>query len=226
MFQRGVLDQGYWPDGIYTAPTDAALRYDIEMAKQFGFNMCRKHAKVEPDRWYYWTDKLGELVWQDMPQAFGAAERRRQAQWQTEWNARSLTQRRNHPSIIVWTTFNEGWGQHDTAQIVALTKQLDPSRLVNAASGWTDEHVGDINDTHAYPGPWCNLPEPTRAAVDGEFGGVTMRVPGHMWTTDVIGYGRTLGDAWHVTQTYQKLLKTAYGCRDTRGHERRSSTRN
>ena len=123
----------------------------------------------------------------------------------------------NHPSIIVWTIFNEGWGQHDTEQIVALTKQLDPTRLVNNASGWTDKGVGDIHDTHAYPGPWSEMPEPTRAAVNGEFGGVTLRVPGHMWTTDVFGYGATLRGSWTATRNYQNLLKNAYGLRDDRG---------
>jgi hypothetical protein len=216
LFEVGVLDQGYWPDGIYTAPTDAALRSDIDAAKGFGFNLLRKHAKVEPERWYYWTDKLGMLVWQDMPQAFGTLNDDAKAQWLTEWK-REIATHYNHPSIIVWTTFNEGWGQHDTEAIVALTKHLDPSRLVNNASGWTDAGVGDIRDTHAYPGPWSELPEPTRAAVNGEFGGVTMRVPDHMWTRSVFGYGKTLGESWQVTQKYQDLLKNGYGLRATRG---------
>jgi hypothetical protein len=221
VFQVGALDQGYWPDGIYTAPTDDALKSDIVAAKKLGFNLLRKHAKVEPDRWYYWTDKLGMLVWQDMPQAFGKAKSASplsdaaSAQWLTEWK-QILAQRMNHPSIIVWTTFNEGWGQHDTQSIVALTKQIDPSRLVNDASGWTDKGVGDIHDTHAYPGPWCEKPEPTRAVVNGEFGGITMRVNGHMWTADLFGYGKTLSNGWKVTQRYQKLLKTAYRLRDER----------
>ena len=219
IFQVGTLDQGYWPDGIYTAPTDGALRSDIDFAKSLGFNLLRKHAKVEPERWYYWTDKLGMLVWQDMPQAFGNGETfiaATKAQWLTEWK-REVATHDNHPSIIVWTTFNEGWGQHDTEAIVALTKQLDPTRLVDDASGWTDKGVGDIADTHAYPGPWSGQPEPTRAAVNGEFGGVTERVPGHMWTTDVMGYGKTLVNRWQVTQRYQELLKSGYGIRDTRG---------
>ena len=216
VFQVGALDQGYWPDGIYTAPTDDALRYDIQVAKNLGLNLLRKHAKVEPDRWYYWTDKLGMLVWQDMPQAFGDLNDAAKAQWLTEWK-REIATHSNHPSIVVWTTFNEGWGQHDTEAIVALTKQLDPSRLVNNASGWTDKGVGDIRDTHAYPGPWSELPEPTRAAVNGEFGGVTASFPGHMWAKTVMGYGKTLNGSWQVTQKYQNLLKNAYGIRDTRG---------
>ncbi len=220
VFQVGALDQGYWPDGIYTAPTDAALRFDIEAARRFGLNLLRKHAKVEPDRWYYWTDKLGMLVWQDMPQGFsgrgGAISDEGKRQFETELR-RLIAGLYNHPSIVVWTTFNEGWGQHDSKQVADLVKQLDPSRLVNSASGWNDEHAGDIADTHAYPGPWSGKPEPLRAAVNGEFGGVTMRVPGHMWTQDVFGYGATLRDSRLVTKRYQQLLRKAYDLRDTQG---------
>ena len=217
VFQVGALDQGYWPDGIYTAPTDEALRFDIEAAKRFGFNLLRKHAKVEPERWYYWTDKLGMLVWQDMPQAFGTLNDEAKAQWEIEWR-REIATHSNHPSIIVWTAFNEGWGQHDTPAIVALTKQLDPSRLVNNASGWNDAKVGDIADTHAYPGPWSGKPEPTRAAVNGEFGGVTMRVPGHVWTTgEVMGYGATLQEGRLVTKRYQQLLRAGYELMQSQG---------
>jgi len=217
VFQVGALDQGYWPDGIYTAPTDDALKFDIVAAKQLGFNLLRKHAKLEPERWYYWTDKLGMLVWQDMPQAFGNLNDAAKQQWETEWRS-EVAEFYNHPSIIVWTTFNEGWGQHDTEQIVALTRQLDPTRLVNNASGWTDKGVGDLHDTHAYPGPWSNLPEPTRAAVNGEFGGVTMRVDGHtLFQGRVMGYGATLSSGWKTTKRYQELLRNAYGIEESRG---------
>lgn len=220
VFQVGLLDQGYWPDGIYTAPTDEALRYDIEVSKKLGYNLLRKHAKVEPERWYYWTDRLGILVWQDMPQAFGgrdgALTDEVKEQWDLEWK-REIEGFYNHPSIIVWTTFNEGWGQHDTERIVALTKQLDPTRLVNNASGWTDMKVGDIADTHAYPGPGSGRPESTRAAVNGEFGGITMRIDGHMWTQDVFGYGSTLRSTTLVTKRYQDLLRKAYKMRDELG---------
>ncbi len=215
LFQVGALDQGYWPDGIYTAPTDEALRYDIEISKKLGFNLLRKHAKVEPDRWYYWTDKLGMLVWQDMPQAFGGSlTNEAKTQWLTEWQS-EIAAFYNHPSIVVWTTFNEGWGQHDTESIVALTRKLDPTRLINNASGWTDKGVGDLVDTHAYPGPWSEKPEAARAAVNGEFGGVTMQVDGHLWTTAVMGYGTTLKDSWLATKRYQALMKDAYKLRDT-----------
>jgi beta-galactosidase/beta-glucuronidase len=211
VFEMGTLDQGYWPAGVYTAPTDAALRYDIAITKQLGFNLIRKHAKVEPPRWYYWADKLGILVWQDMPQMFLAKGQTltpaASAEFEKEWRA-EIAEFYNHPSIIVWTTFNEGWGQHDTAALVALTKQLDPSRLVNDASGWTDMGVGDLQDTHAYPGPGDKPPATDRATVDGEFGGVTMAVPGHMWTTQKLkGYGAVLHDSRLVTSRYQDLLK-------------------
>ena len=220
LLQIGLLDQGYWPDGNYTAPTDDALKYDIETSRKLGYNLLRKHAKVEPARWYYWCDKLGMLVWQDMPQAFGgkggSLSEPAKAQWLTEWKA-EIAQFFNAPSIIVWTTFNEGWGQHDTEEIVALTKKLDPTRLVNNASGWNDKKVGDIADTHAYPGPWSGKPEETRAAVDGEFGGVTETIPGHVWASKTFGYGNVLQSKWLATARYLKLLKTAYRLRDELG---------
>ncbi|MBC8136229.1 MAG: glycoside hydrolase family 2 [Fibrella sp.] len=222
IFQVGALDQGYWPDGIFTAPTDAALKYDIVAAKKLGYNLLRKHAKVEPDRWYYHADKLGMLVWQDMPQMFGGKDGAlsdvAKAQFEAEWR-RIITQFYNYPSIVVWTTFNEGMGQHDTEKIVALTKQLDPTRLVNNASGWVDKNVGDMHDTHAYPGPWSNLPEANRAAVNGEFGGITMNVDGHRWNNnvDVMGYGATLQSGWLATKRLQALYKTVYELKETRG---------
>ena len=231
VFERGVLNQGYWPDGEYTPPTDAAMRNDIVMTKQFGFNMCRKHAKVEPDRWYYWADKLGELVWQDMPQAFGTLNDAAKAQFQTE-----LTQlihgRRNHPSIIMWTLFNEGWGQHDTKALTDDARQLDPSRLINSASGGynqmrggkmsqyrlpTPSGYGDVIDTHVYPDPSSEKPDETRAAVVGEFGGISMRVPGHDWNAANFGYGAVMNDGWHLTQHYQHVLQEAYALRDDPG---------
>ena len=232
VFEVGTLDQGYWPDGIYTAPTDDALKSDIQAAKGFGFNLLRKHAKVEPERWYYWTDKLGMLVWQDMPQAFGddftAATKR---QWLAEFR-RLIATHDNHPSIIVWTLFNEGWGQHDTEAITALARQLDPTRLINSASGGynqavngkmsqsrlpTPPGVGDINDTHTYPDPTSEKQDPTRALVCGEFGGISFRVPGHLWEGQNFGYGTVLRDGWHLTERYRQLLKEAYALRDSNG---------
>ncbi len=219
LLEIGLLDQGYWPEGVYTAPTDDALRFDIQTAKQLGYNLLRKHAKVEPQRWYYWADRVGMLVWQDMPQAFGGKaglDDAAKQQWLVEWRA-EIAELFNSPSIIVWTAFNEGWGQHDTGQIVAATKELDPTRLVDNASGWADMKVGDIADTHAYPGPWSGTPEAARAAVDGEFGGVTSSVPGHRWATSHFGYGAVLDNKWIATKRYVDLLKTAYRLSEERG---------
>src|SRR4051794_33471342 len=161
-FQVGPLDQGFWPDGIYTAPTDEALRYDIEITKNLGFNMTRKHVKVEPDRWYYWCDTLGLLVWQDMvagdkgigpndPDLKRSPESARQYEVELKAMVEGLY---SHPSIIMWVVFNEGWGQFDTARIVEMTRKLAPTRLVDCASGWTDRAgVGDVHDLHSYPRP-------------------------------------------------------------------------
>ncbi len=179
MFQMGVLDQGFWPDGLYTAPADEALRYDLETAKRLGFNMVRKHVKVEPDRWYYWADKLGLLVWQDMPSANNTSEIGRR-QFEVELT-RLLDQKANHPSIILWVLFNEGWGQFDTERLTRRIKSIDPSRLVNSASGWTDLKVGDVVDLHSYPAPMAPATEPVRAAVLGEFGGLGLGITNHTW---------------------------------------------
>jgi len=184
LLQVGPLDQGWWPDGLYTAPTDEALRYDIEVTKRLGFNMARKHVKVEPERWYYWADTLGLLVWQDMPSTVvrGNATRTLESTTQFERELDALIdQRRNHPSIIMWVPFNEGWGQYDTPRIVEAVRQRDPSRLVNNASGWTDAKVGDVNDIHRYPGPGAPPKEAARAAVLGEFGGLGLPLAGHTW---------------------------------------------
>ncbi len=192
LFQNGPLDQGYWPDGLYTAPTDEALRYDIEVAKKLGFNMIRKHAKVEPDRWYYWTDKLGMLVWQDMPQVNPTdfekkvtSESKKQFELELQ---RMIQHLYNHPSIVMWVLFNEAWGQYDTERLTARVKMMDPSRLVNNASGWTDKKVGDVLDWHVYPGPASPLPQADRAAVLGEFGGLGLPIEGHLWQKENWGY--------------------------------------
>ena len=191
-FQLGPLDQGFWPDGLYTAPTDEALRYDIEVTRQLGFNMARKHVKIEPARWYYWCDRLGLLVWQDMPSGdryIGSRDPdiertpESRAQFEQEYSA-LIEGLGNHPSIIMWVPFNEGWGQFDTARIVELTKKLDPTRLVNNASGWTDRGVGDVNDIHRYPGPGAPEPEKNRAGVLGEFGGLGLPLSGHTWQAE------------------------------------------
>lgn len=213
LFEVGPLDQGFWPDGIYTAPTDEALRYDIEMTKKLGFNVTRKHVKVEPDRWYYWCDRLGLLVWQDMPSGNNSSDAGKQ-QFQTELQ-RLIEGRRNHPSIIMWVVFNEGWGQHDTETLVPWVKKLDPSRLVDNASGWTDKKVGDVIDMHNYPGPGSPAPEPQRAAVLGEFGGLGLGIEGHTWAK-TWGY-RGTANSEQLTRDYMKLLRRAYELKDNPG---------
>ena len=183
LFQYGLLDQGWWPDGLYTAPTDAALQSDIEATKRLGFNLIRKHVKVEPARWYYHADRLGVLVWQDMPS--GMLSSNEQGSSNPQVFAAELEHmidaHRNHPSIVMWVPFNEGWGQHDTEKYVAWIKQKDPTRLVNNASGWTDKNAGDVSDVHSYPNPVRPPLEDKRAAVLGEFGGLGLPLEGHTW---------------------------------------------
>ncbi|MEY4570028.1 MAG: Evolved beta-galactosidase subunit alpha [Verrucomicrobiota bacterium] len=181
-FQYGPLDQGFWPDGIYTAPTDDALKSDIEQAKILGCNMIRKHIKVESARWYYWADKLGMLVWQDMPSCNSynsEAQPIDKPQFKAELT-RMVDSRRNHPSIISWVIFNEGQGQHDTVELTNFLKTRDPSRLVNQASGWTDFGGGDVFDYHHYTDP-VSPASATRAVVCGEYGGVGLPVANHIW---------------------------------------------
>jgi hypothetical protein len=215
LFQLGQLDQGFWPDGLYTAPTDEALRSDIETMKDLGFNMARKHVKIEPDRWYYWCDKLGLLVWQDMPSgdAFirdnGADIQRTPesaAQFEKELEAmvRVLI---NHPSIVMWVPFNEGWGQWDTARIADLIRSWDPTRLVNNASGWADRGAGDVNDVHKYPGPDAPKPEDKRAAVLGEYGGLGLPVKGHTWQDEKNWGYKSFDDPAKLTDAFLDLQR-------------------
>lgn len=186
LFQIGPLDQGWWPDGLYTAATDEALRFDVEMTRKLGYNMARKHVKVEPARWYYHCDQLGLLVWQDMPSGGGAGERIGdgtsfpRSQFELELQ-RMIAALHNHPCIVMWVPFNEGWGQHDTPQVVAAVQNYDPTRPVNEASGWTDHGSGDVKDIHSYPGPAMPALEDNRVAVLGEFGGLGIPLPGHLW---------------------------------------------
>jgi len=215
-FMIGPLDQGWWPDGLYTAPTDEASRYDIEMLKKMGYNMCRKHVKVEPARWYYWCDKLGFMVWQDMPSAMSKSHPtgvKRDAPVDAEFTPQEdkgfraelrsmLSQLQNYPSIVAWVPFNEGWGQHQTNDILKLVKQLDPSRLVDGPSGWEDRGHGDMKDMHKYPGPDMYTVIPGRASVLGEFGGLGLPVEGHLWWNK-----RNWG---YKTFTDQALLNNAY----------------
>jgi hypothetical protein len=207
LFQVGPLDQGWWPDGLYTAPTDTALRYDIDVTKRLGFNMARKHVKVEPDRWYYWADRLGLLVWQDMPSTISRGTPRPESGPQFELELREMIDEfRNHPSIVMWVPFNEGWGQYDTPRIVEWIAKYDPSRLVNNASGWTDMKVGDVNDIHRYPGPGAPPPETVRASVLGEFGGLGLPLAGHTWQSQANWSYRGYTTEAALTDAYVELI--------------------
>jgi len=211
-FQYGTLDQGWWPDGLYRAPTDEALRYDIEVTKKLGFNTLRKHIKVEPERFYYWCDKLGILVWQDMVSGDVTGE------WGTERSEESAKQFElelsqmvsnlyNHPSIVMWVIFNEGWGQYDTERLVEWTKKRDRSRLVIGASGFVDKGVGDIHSVHSYPGPTGAPAEKGRALVLGEFGGLGLPVKGHAWQEKKSWGYRGFKDVKGLTSAYEALLE-------------------
>jgi Glycosyl hydrolases family 2, sugar binding domain/Glycosyl hydrolases family 2, TIM barrel domain/Glycosyl hydrolases family 2 len=229
VFLIGTLDQGFWPDGLYTAPTDEALRWDLETTKKLGFNLVRKHVKVEPARWYYWCDRLGLVVFQDMPSGdksapevtatSGSAEARdwqaSKAQitrspestkdYQTEL-LELIASRRQFPSIIAWVAFNEGWGQFDTEGTVRLIKEHDGRRLLTPASGWNDFPLGDIHDIHAYPGPAAPKAEAERAAVLGEFGGLGLPIEGHLWTSGSKNWGyRKYNTRDELTAAYLKL---------------------
>ena len=219
LFQHGPLDQGWWPDGLYTAPTDEALAYDLEVTKQLGFNMLRKHVKVEPARFYYHCDRLGVLVWQDMPsgdpQHYISSDKNKpdanrspeaKENFEREWKE-IIEFLYNQPSIVVWVPFNEGWGQYDTCRILSFTKELDPTRLVDGPSGWTDRNCGDIHDIHQYRGPAMPQPEENRAIVLGEYGGLGLPIEGHTWlkTDKNWGYGGNLKDKDDLLGTYHQL---------------------
>ncbi len=198
IFHFGPLDQGWWPDGLYTAPTDEALLYDVQKTKDFGYNMIRKHVKVEPARWYTHCDRLGILVWQDMPNGgrspqwqnrnyFNGKEfiptAESEANYRKEWKA-IMDYLYSNPSVAVWVPFNEAWGQFKTEDIAEWTKGYDPSRLVNPASGGNHYRTGDILDLHNYPGPDMYLYDAERATVLGEYGGIGLPMQGHLWQTD------------------------------------------
>jgi hypothetical protein len=201
-FLLATLDQGYWPDGIYTAPTDAALKFDIQKTKDLGFNTIRKHIKVEPARWYYWADRIGLMVWQDMPSVpTGRNDKLSEAdkaRFRRDVTA-IVEQLKGETSIIGWIPFNEGWGQWSipaAAELAAQIRQLDPSRLVDARSGANccdtkgDPHAGDVYDVHDYQGPGLPRPDAERASMDGEHGGLTLGIPGHVWPNTAINpYG-------------------------------------
>jgi len=224
VFQVGPLDQGFWPDGLYTAPTDEALKFDIEVTKKLGFNMTRKHIKVEPDRWYYWCDKLGLLVWQDMPSVNSYREPKEvkakpievvKPQFKTELE-QLVINHWNHPSIIMWVVFNEEQGQHDTEALVARVRELDPSRLINNASGHRDKNCGDVIDYHSYAGPGVLKFEEKRASVMGECGGFGYSVDDHRWTNKAIGIELTK-DREKMNRNYEKTIAKSWELKDLAG---------
>ncbi len=216
VFHLATLDQGWWPDGPYTPPADAALVYEIEFLKAAGFNAARKHIKVEPARYYYHCDRLGLLVWQDMPSGFLPAQfvapndeaegLRSSASTQVFENelTRMIRALRSHPSIVVWVLHNEGWGQFDSARLTAAVRSIDPTRVIDAGSGWLDLGAGDLIDRHDYaPEPTAPAPDERRARVIGEFGGLGWPVEGHLWNPHMRNWGY---------QTFRSAadLKTAY----------------
>jgi beta-galactosidase/beta-glucuronidase len=225
-FQFGTLDQGWWPDGLYTAPSDDALKYDIIKTKELGFNMIRKHVKVEPARWYYHADKIGMLVWQDMPNG----ENFRFPKWQrdkffdgdefipsseSEDNFRSEWKKiidflYSNPSVVCWVPFNEAWGQFKTVEISEWTKIYDPSRLVNSASGGNYYRTGDITDIHNYPDPKMLFFDNERVNVLGEYGGIGLAIDGHLWQPDKNwGYVK-FKNSIEATDQYVRLANQLY----------------
>ncbi|MDT8915883.1 LamG-like jellyroll fold domain-containing protein [Amycolatopsis sp. PS_44_ISF1] len=223
VMQLGPLDQGFWPDGIYTAPTDAALKFDLEQEKALGFNMVRKHIKVEPDRWYYYADKLGLMVWQDMPAMKDDVEATPAAQVNFESELhRMIDQHRSFPSIVTWVPFNEGWGDYAVGRIADQVKAWDPTRLVDAESGVNccrsepDSGRGNLYDDHTYTGPGTPTPDATRAAVDGEYGGLGLKVAGHEFDASGSFAYEMEPDSATLTRRYgelqQRLLLAARQC--------------
>jgi beta-galactosidase/beta-glucuronidase len=224
-FNFGLLDQGWWPDGLYTAPTDEALLFDIKKTKDFGYNMIRKHVKVEPARWYYHCDREGILVWQDMPNGdrspewqrrsyFNGLELQRSAEsennFRREWKEiMDLTY--SNPCVVVRVPFNERWGQFKTEEITEWTKNYDPSRLVIPASGGNHYDVGDIISMHNYPEPVMGLYDSKRVNVLGEYGGIGLVIEGHLWERDRNWGYVQYKDSYEATKVYleyaEKLKK-------------------
>ena len=205
IFHWGPLDQGWWPDGLLTPPSDEAMLFDIEYLKKAGFNMIRKHIKVEPRRYYYHCDRLGMLVWQD--QVSGAVNpawtrmvpNPKDAEWPEEAHQqymleleRMIDTLESHPSIVVWVPFNEAWGQHRTMEVGKWSVERDPSRAINIASGGNFWPVGDIADEHNYPPPAFPLNDERFnkfVKVVGEFGGHGYPIVGHLWDKEADNWG-------------------------------------
>lgn len=218
LFQFGPLDQGWWPDGLYTAPTDEALVYDIKKTKEWGFNMIRKHVKIEPARWYTHCDKLGIIVWQDMPSGdsspqwqnrtyFDGMELKRSKEseenFKKEWKE-IIDYLYSYPCIGTWVPFNEAWGQFKTVEMSEWTKQYDPSRIVNAASGGNHYTCGDVLDLHNYPGPEMYLYDAQRANVLGEYGGIGLVLKEHLWEPNRNWGYIQFNNVEEVTDEYEK----------------------
>lgn len=231
-FQSGLLDQGYWPDGLYTAPSDEALIYDIQTAKVMGFNLLRKHIKVEPMRWYYHCDRLGMLVWQDMPsgggkyrfstitlplvtgihrrdnhyRAFARASSQGRGEYMDELEE-MVGQLFNAPSVVLWVPFNEGWGQFDSTLVMERLRTLDPTRPVDPASGWHDQGAGELRSLHVYFKPFrFRRDRRGRALALSEFGGYNLRVDGHCFNQKDYGY-RRLPDAAALWRDFSRLYE-------------------
>jgi beta-galactosidase/beta-glucuronidase len=225
LFHYGPLDQGWWPDGLYTAPTDEALHYDIKKTKEWGFNMIRKHVKVEPARWYYHCDKEGILVWQDMPsgdmgnqwaphQYNSGTDKKRSKEsienFYREWKE-IMDLCVSNPSVVTWVPFNEGWGQFDTEKVAEWTAAYDPSRLINPASGGNHRACGNILDLHNYPGPRMFLFDAERVNVLGEYGGIGLAMENHLWW-DKRNWGYVqFKSVDEVTAEYVKYAKELQG---------------
>lgn len=231
-FTFGPLDQGWWPDGLYTAPTDEALKFDIQRTKDLGFNSIRKHVKVEPARWYTHCDRLGMVVWQDMPSMFGEGDgwqprgffqgeertvsKKFEETYRKEWKE-IMESLHSYPCIAIWVPFNEAWGQFKTKEITEWTKSMDPSRLVNSASGGNYFDCGDIVDSHDYGNPIMYLFNNQKVNVVGEYGGIGCAVDGHLWVKDKNwGYGKMRSQE-EVTKRFVELTNrfidmTKYGC--------------
>jgi Glycosyl hydrolases family 2, TIM barrel domain len=223
LFQVGPLDQGWWPDGLLTPPSEEAMVYDVQVLKKLGMNMLRKHIKVEPARFYYDCDRLGMLVWQDMPSAINRTKKHfippggkndaddqftteEKKQFRAELKA-MIDHLKFFPSIYCWVPFNEGWGQHDTNEILKWTKEYDKTRLVNGPSGWEDRGYGDMKDMHLYPGPGMFPVMKDRVSVLGEFGGLGLPIKGHLWKDQGNWGYRTYTNSDTLRQGYHTLMR-------------------
>ena len=209
------MDQGFWPDGLYTAPTDEALRWDVEQIKAAGYNMIRKHVKIEPARWYAHCDRVGLLVWQDMPHTFGHRDEEQKEQF--EWELRRMvTGHWNHPSIIIWVVFNEHWGLYDVMRITPEIMALDPTRLVIGNSGYTagpkwDWEVGHLKDVHIYRAPGTPVLSANRAIVLGEYGAIGYCLDGHVWDPDGPWVHYNYAGREEATAEYEQFAETLRG---------------